>query len=558
MTGLSSAFGQSLDPSKYGGTLVISTTSDPKSFNDIIAQESSSSQVIALLFEGLTMTNAYTQKVEPHLAEKWEVSADGLNWIFHLRRDVRWNDGYPFTADDVVFTFNDLIYNEKIPSSARDVFTIDGKIFKVEKIDAYTVRFTLPVRFAPFLRGMGQAILPKHKLAKAVAEGKFNFTWGINTPPAEIVGTGAFRLEEYRPGERLVFTGNPSYWKKSREGDRLPYLAKLIFLIVPNDDMETLKFLDGELDYLSVRGKDYPLLKPLERGRNFTVFDVGPDFGAQFLVFNQNRDVNPKTKTFYVDPVKLKWFTNREFRRAVAHAIDKKKMIEIVKCGLGYPQYSAESPSAGFFYNPNVPQHEYDLVKARQILKTAGFLDRNGDGIIEDPDGHRVEFNFFTNSNNPDRVEIAAIIRSDLERLGMKVNFLALEFNTLVSKLNATFDWDAILLGLTGGVEPHFGQNVWKSSGQLHMWYPKQAKPATPWETRIDDIFNQGVQELDENKRKVLYDEFQVIVSEELPFIHTILGANIFAVRNKFGNLHPTQAGAFHNLEEIYLLKKQP
>ena len=539
---------------RHGGTMVLSTISDPKSFNEIIAKETSSREVTAYIFEGLTATNAITFKVEPALAERWEVSADGLTWTFHLRRGVRWNDGVPLTADDVVFTFNDLIYNENIPSSSRDIFTIDGKIFKVEKVDDESVKFTLPVKFAPFLKGMSQPILPKHKLAQAVSEKKFNFTWGIDTPPSQIVGTGPFKLVRYQPGERFILERNPYYWKRSPEGDHLPYLDRIIYLIVQSQDTAMLKFLDGETDYIPLRGFEYPLVKPLDKKKNFTVYDTGPDFGSSFITFNQNQGINPKTKKPFVDPVKGPWFRDVNFRRAVAHAIDKKKMIEILMNGLGYPQNSEMCESSGFFYDPNVEVYDYNLDKARKILRDAGYFDRNSDGWIDDPQGHTVEFNLFTNSGNNERVQIAAIIRHDLESLGMKVNFLSLEFNTLVTKLNDTMDWDAIILGLTGGIEPHFGKNVWHSTGGLHMWWPSQKKPATEWERRIDEIFDQGVQELDENKRKVLYDEWQVISSKELPLIYTVLNSNLYAIRNKFGNLKPTSfAGALHNIEEIYL-----
>lgn len=542
------------DVPRYGGSLILSSTSDPKSFNDITAQETSTHTVTGNIFEGLTRLNAITLKVEPALAQSWEVSEDGRAWTFHLRPKVVWNDGLPFSADDVVFTFNDLIYNEDIVSSARDIFKIGDEIFKVEKVDDLTVRFTLPVKFAPFLQSMSQSILPKHKLAKAVAEKKFNFTWGIDTPPAEIVGTGPFKLESYRPGERFVLVRNPLYWKKSANGDALPYLDRIIYLIVQNQDTAMLKFLDGEVDLISLRGFEYPMIKPLEAKKNFTVYDSGPDFGSSFFVFNQNTSRNPKTQKPFVDPVKSKWFLDINFRRAIAHAIDKTKMIEILMNGLGYPQNSDMSESAGFFYNPNVEIYEYDLSKAKRILSDAGYRDRDGDGVIEDSSGHPIEFNLFTNSGNVERVQIASIIRHDLQSLGMKVNFLSLEFNTLVTKLNATFDWDAIVLGLTGGIEPHFGKNVWHSTGGLHLWYPQQKTPATAWEKRADEIFDQGVQELDENKRKTLYDEFQVIISRQLPLIYTVLNSNLYAVRNKFGNLHPTSfGGAFHNIEEIYI-----
>ncbi len=462
---------------KYGGQLVLSTTSDPKSFNDIIAKETSTTLVTGHIFEGLTTTNAFTTQVEPHLAKRWEVSNDGLRWIFYLRDDVRWSDGHPFTADDVVFTFNELIYNSDIPSSARDIFTIDGKVFKVEKISDYSVRFTLPVKFAPFLRGMGQSILPKHKLKAVVEKDAFNFTWGIDTPPSEIIGTGPFVFSKYEPGQRLIFKRNPRYWKHSREGDQLPYLEKIIYLIVQNQDVALLKFMEGATDSYGFRGMDYPLLKPLEKERDFTVHNLGPDTGSNFILFNQNTGKNPTTHEPFVAPHKSGWFTNKDFRRGVAHAVDKEKMIEIVRNRLGYPQYSPIGPGAGFFHNRDVAKYDYDLQKAGDVLREAGFLDRDGDGFIEDQQGNLVEFNLYTNAGNTERVDIAGIIRYDLEKLGMKVNFLVLEFNTLVSKLNATFEWDAIILGLTGGIEPHFGKNVWNSKGQLHLWYPQQESP---------------------------------------------------------------------------------
>ena len=550
-------FGQNVSCNdKYGGRIVLATSSDPKSFNSIIAKESSTSAVTNYIFEGLTTVNAHSQKVEPHLARAWSVSEDGLIWVFHLRDDIFWSDGEKFTADDVVFTFNDLIYNEDIPSSARDIFTIEGKVFKVKKINDHTVSFTLPVKFAPFLRSMSQEILPKHKLKNVVENKRFNFTWGIDTPVEEIVGTGPFKLAEYKPGRRIVFDRNPNYWKKSDDGDTLPYLDGIIHMIVQSEDTAFLKFLEGEVDAYSMRGSDFPILKPEEKRLDFTVYELGPGFGTNFLVFNQNKGKNPETGQPFVAPDKLAWFTDVSFRRAMAHVIDKKKIIEILKNGLGYEQNSAVSPASGFFHNPDVKKYKYSIDIAKKILFEASYFDRDGDGFIEDRNGNPMQFNLYTNAGNEERIQIAGIIRHDIEQLGIKVNLQVLEFNTLVSKLNGSFEWEAIILGLTGGGDPHFGKNVWMSSGQLHMWYPTQNSPATEWEKRIDEIFIAGVQELDEDKRKRLYDEFQVIVSEQLPFVYTVLSSNITAVRNKFGNLDPTNyGGVFHNLEEIYIKK---
>lgn len=537
--------------------MVLSTSSDPKSFNPIVAKETSTTAITGHIFEGLTRTNGITLEVEPNLASSWEVSEDGKVWTFYLRKDVTWFDGKPFSSDDVVFTFNKLIYNPNIPTSARDIFTIEGKKFKVEKVDTFTVRFTLPYKFAPFLRSMSQEILPKHILEDVVKKGKFNYYWGLDATPADIIGTGPFKLESYLPGERIVLVRNPNYWRRDKGGHRLPYLDKVIYLVVQNQDVALLKFQEGGIDYIGLRGQDYPILKPQEKEGNFTIYNTGPAFGTNFLVFNQNRGRNPRTGKPYLDPVKLSWFTNLKFRKAVAHAIDKESIINIVMNGLAFPQFSSMSPSSGFFYNPEVTRYEYNIDKAKALLKEIGIYDRNGDGKAEDAQGNVIQFNLFTNADNTVRAKIANIIRKDLERLGFTVNFVPLAFNQLVSKLDSTYDWDAVIIGLTGGIEPHFGSNVWQSSGHLHIWYPKQKTPATQWEAEIDKIFNAAVQELDKNKRKALYDRWQEIVAEKVPLIYTVLPASIFAVRNKFGNLQPTPyGGAFHNLEEIYVKKK--
>jgi len=538
----------------HGGTLVLSTIADSKSFNPVLAKETSTTAITGLIFEGLTRTNGVTTDVEPNLAESWDVDKEGITWTFHLLEDVVWSDGEPFTADDVVFTFNRLIFNDEIPSSARDIFTIDGKRFEVSKIDEHAVKFVLPQRYAPFLRMMGQEILPKHRLEKVVDEGKFNFHWTLDTPPEEVVGTGPFVLDKYLPGQRVVLKRNSRYWRKDAEGQRLPYLDGVMYLVVQNIDLAALKFQEGEIDYFGMRGRDYPRLKPKEKEGNFTVYKLGPGMGSSFLVLNQNPLTDEESGDPFVDPVKLSWFTNLAFRRAIAHATDKESMIDIVMNGLGYPQHSPMTVSEGYFFNPNVRVYEYDPEKAKKILAEAGFVDRDGDGIVEDPQGDVVEFVLFTNSGNDVRVEIAEMLRKDLEDIGMKVHFSQVEFNKMVEKLDSGKGWDAIIIGLTGGIEPHNGANVWRSSGQLHMWYPRQEEPATEWERRVDEIFLLGVQELDRAKRKELYDEWQALVAEQLPFVYTVTNETLLAVRNKFGNLHPTvYGGAFHNIEELFI-----
>lgn len=522
---------------KYGGTLRLASSSDPKTFNLIIAQETSTTEALAFLFEGLTKTNGITTEPEPCLAVSWTYSEDGLEWIFILREDVKWFDGKNFAADDVVFTFNRLIYNKDIPSSARDIFTIDGKPFKVEKLDTYKIKITTPTPFAPLLNQISQPILPKHILEESVNQGTFTQMWGINTAPDKIIGTGPFRLTEYIPGQRLVYEKNHDYWKKG-----LPHIDKIVTYIVPNIDAQLLKFRAGETDIVSVQGKDYALIKSEEKKRGYTIYDCGPSFGTNFIAFN-----------FNAKP----YFRDLKFRQAVAYALDKESMINNVLSGMGTVQYAAMEEPAKFFYNPNVRKYEHNPGKAKDLLK-------------EVKDGP-IKFTILTNAENNQRVDIGTIIQADLKAIGLDVSFRPIDFNNLVTKLNYTHDWDCVLIGFTGGVEPHSGKNVWAADGHLHIWNRKPQLTGVaeqssalklweenlqPWEKEIDTLFNEGVKELDPEKRKKIYWKWQESAAENLPLIYTINSKAIFAVRNRLKNVQPTAyGGVLHNIEELYLEK---
>lgn len=524
--------------------LVLSTSSDPKSFNPIIAKETSTTTITQFIFEGLTSIDGLTLEVKPALAKRWEVDRTGRVWKFFLRDDVKWNDGYDFTADDVVFTYEQLIYNLSIPTSSRDVLNVDGKPFKVRKIDRYTVEFILPEKFAPFLQLMTQEILPAHKIKPALENKIFTSWWGVNENPENIVGTGPFKIKEYRPGEWIVLEKNPYYWKKDRNGNRLPYLQKIVFLIIADVNMALLKFRTGEIDVISIRGQDYPLLAPLQKEKNFTIYKLGPSLDSEFLAFNQSIKSS-------LPEYKKEWFQNKNFRQAVAYAIDKENIIKNVYGGFALPQDGPMNVSCGFFYNPDVKKYPYNIKKAEEILKKEGFYRK--DGILCDRYNNPVEFTIITNSNNFERIQIASIIQDDLKKLGMKVNLLPLEFNTLVSKISIANDWEAVIIGLTGGIEPHGGKNVWHTKGQLHLWNLNPPETGiTQWEKEVNSIFEKGAKELNRSVRKSLYDRWQVIVSEEVPLIYTVSPKVMIAVRNRFENLKPSvYGGVLHNIEEI-------
>ena len=536
-----------------GGTLTSATISEPLTLNLAISKDTGSSGVLGYLFEGLTETSWLTDEVEPALAESWTHSEDGLTWIFLLRQDVRWHDGEPFTAHDVAFTFNDIIYNPDIDASARPTFNFrfldeETGAWKTEPmtvtaLDDYTIRCDLPVPFAPFLRSMGTAIYPKHILEPYVDDGTFHEAWGIDTDPADIIGTGPFTIDSYEPGERVVFRRNSDYWLSDDAGNPLPYLDEIVQVIVPDLETELARFRAGEADVHGVLGEEYAELEPLQAQENFTIHRRGPGFGSEFLTFNMNPDADPDTDDPYVAPEKLEWFRNTQFRQAVAHVVDKDRIIDEVQQGLGYPQWSSVSPAAGNFHNPDVRRYEYSVAEASRILDEMGWLDADGDGTREDDDGNPITFSLVTNAQNSVREQIGAIIQQGLQDIGIAADFQLIEFGDLVDRLTVSYDWEAVVIGFSGGPDPYSGISLWHSSESLHLWHPNQTEPATEWEAEIDDLYIRASQDLDDEERVRLYRRAQAIAAENVPLIYTTQRERLTAVRNIFGNTTPTLYG---------------
>ena len=534
----------------HGGSITSATISEPLSLNLAISNDVGSSDVLGYLFEGLTQTSWLTDQVEPSLAESWERSDDGMTWTFNLRKDVAWHDGQPFTAHDVEFTFNRILYNPDIPASSSGSFYFrfvnedtgewEEAPMTVTVIDDYTVRCVLPQPFATFLRSMGTAIYPRHILEPHVDDGTFVDIWDIDTDPSEIIGTGPFTIGSYTPGERVVMERNPNYWLKDMEGNSLPYLDSIIHEIVPEIVDELDLFLSGETDLYGVLGEDLDTLEPLQQEGDFTIHRRGPNFGTSFLAFNMNPGANADTGAPYLSPEKLAWFQNKQFRQAVAYVIDKERIIDEVLHDVGYSQWANISPAAGDFYNPDVTRYEFDVAMANQVLDGMGWVDTNGDGIREDADGNEIAFTMVTNTGNNLRADIGTIIHEGMTALGLNVDYQLVDFGDMVTQLTATYDWEAMLIGLSGGTDPHAGITVWHSGETLHLWNPNQAEPATDWEAEIDEIYIAASQELDREKRVALYHRAQEIIAENVPLLYTVLSERITAVRNVFGNTTPT------------------
>jgi peptide/nickel transport system substrate-binding protein len=529
---------------RYGGTMTGAFLSDPKTFNRILANETASTDVLSFMFDTLVESNGITTEIEPGLAKSWDISEDGKVWTFHLRKGVQWHDGHPFTADDVIFSL-DVIFDESIRCNTRDVLKVDGQPLQYKKIDDYTVQFILPKPFAPMIWAMLFPIVPKHALEDAYKAGKFNETWGVNTPPSQIIGTGPYMMVQYVPGQHIVFRRNPNYWKVDAKNRVLPYISTFIYRIVENQDAQALLFQKGESDFYTVRGTDVDQFMANAAKGDYTVHNAGPNFGTLFITINQNRRHVPEPK--------LSWFTNTKFRQAIAHAVDKASIARAAFGGHAVEQWAYESIAKGINSNPNVQKYPYDLKKAAELLAEAGFK-RGGDGYLCDARGNVVEFTITTNAGNKQREIVATLLAEDLRKLGMKVKFAPLDFNLLVSQLYTGEGWEVMVMGLTGGnPDPNSSANIWKSSGNLHMWNVGWDEPQTEWEARIDEIYEQAAITVDPEARRRLYYEAQEIIAEQVPMIYTVNQTVFYAVRNKWVNIKPTAyGGVLHNLEVMF------
>lgn len=549
------------EPGVYGGRLVVATFGDPKTFNPITANEMSSQDIYRFVFSSLVNLDWPTQKIIPALAESWAVDADQRTWTFKLRKGLLWSDGQPLTADDVIFTFNDVVYNPDIVNVAVDALRVDGKNFQVSKIDDYTVRIVTPDVYAPLLEAVNNIyIIPKHILEGSVKAKKFPSAYGINTPPANIVGNGPFRIKDFKPGQFTLLERNPYFWEVDKKGQRLPYFDSVIYTVVPDSKAASLRFLSGDSDANeTVYPNEYDKYKEDSAKGRFKLLElgVGPERG--FICFNQNTNSNPKTGKPIVDPKKLKWFRNEKFRQAVSFAIDRENIVKAIFAGRGVPNYGFETAANAKWRNTNVMEYPYNLEKARALLAEIGIKDRDADGYLKDADGNTIEFVLNTNTGNDVRDKTALMIEEDLKALGFKVILQLIEFNALIDKIDVSYDFDCFLLNIGGGgADPSNGLNIMRSAGFTHQWFPLQKSPSTDWEARLDKLMDANLKTLDFDARKKAYDEVQSILSEQLPMIYTISPLSYAAVRSDLGNVRATVQCYYRvtwNAEELYFKK---
>jgi peptide/nickel transport system substrate-binding protein len=538
---------------RTGGRLVIAMRSEPKTLNPVLAQDAPSRDVIRCLTADLIHINRGSQKTEPALAKSWTASRDGRQYTLRLRRGLRFSDGQPLDADDVVFSFQ-VYLDEKIDSPERDLLVVGGKPISVEKVDQYTVRFDMAQPDAAAERLFdGIAILPRHLLEGVYRRGDFANAWSVSMAPAEFAGLGPFRLKEYVPGQRIVLERNPYYWKQDGSGRRLPYLDQLVFLFVPSEDAQVIRFQAGDADILTrFSAENFAVLEKQQSARHYHLDDLGAGLEYNFLFFNLN-SVDPKTLPEIAR--KQEWFEDKRFRQAVSGAIDRDSIVRLVYNGRATPLWTQVTPGNRLWIDPGIPHPALSVAHSRELLRAAGFSWKS-DGSLVDSHGRPVEFSILTSSSNAQRVKIATLIQDDLGKLGMSVQIDSLEFHTMVDRLLKSHDYEAAVMGLVSGdADPTSEMNVWMSSGDTHLWHPNQTQPATSWEAEMDRLMQQQLVELDHSKRKRLYDRVQEIVADELPVICLVSPNILVGASDRVGNFHAAILDPYTlwNIDQLYV-----
>lgn len=534
-----------------GGRLVAALRAEPKTLNPVTAVDAPSQLVVHRLMADLLHINRQTQEVEPALASSWEVSDDGLSYRLNLRRDVRFSDGEPFDADDVIFSFG-VYLDPEVAYGGRDLLLVGGEPIEPRKVDSHTVEFRFAEPAAVGLRVFdGLSILPRHLLEEPYRQGRLAELWGPATAPAEIAGLGAFRLRDYRSGERVVLERNPHYWKLDESGNRLPYLDELVLLFVASEDAQVIRFKAGETDIIeNISPSNFAELERTGEGAAYEMRDLGPGLNYVFLVLNQNAASGDETPGL---ERRKQWFHQLPFRRALSAAIDREAIARLAYRNRATPIWSSVSPGYRTWFNDRVPRPGRSLERARELLIGAGFAFR--DEVLVDGSGEPVEFSIISSSSNSQRMQAATLIQEDLRQLGIQVSVVPLELRTVVQRVLGSRDYDACLMELGGGdPDPNPQINSLLSSGNLHFWRLGEPEPATEWEAEIDELMRRQVTMTDPAERKRLFDRVQTIMAENEPMVFLVSPHVLAGAKRTLGNFRPAVMSphTLWNVDELY------
>lgn len=494
-----------------GSLLRFCLRSEPKTLNPLLVADDASETVRYLTGGVLVRLNRSTQQLEPELATSWRISDGGRTITFKLRQNLYFSDGTEFSSADVAYTMDKLM-DPSLHTPTGDAFrTVDGKV-TTKTFGKTQVAITFPA-----------AIVGLDKLFDELV------IMSAASPLKDKAVLGPYRVADVKPGSYLLLTRNTNYWKHDAAGRQLPYIDSVRLDIQQNRDMEVLRLLHGEIDFInSLDAEYYDKLKKEAPGM---VTDAGTSLDAEQLWFNQ-------VASSPLPAYKKAWFSSVKFRQAISLSINREDLARVVFRGYARPAVGWISPANKFWFNARLQPRPFDQKAALKLLEQGGF--RLKDGVLYDQTAHSVEFSVITNAGNKSREQIATMIQQDLAGIGIRMNVVTLDFPSLIERITRTFDYESCLLGLTNNdLDPNTQMNVWLSSAENHQWNPNQKSPATPWEAEIDTLMHAQASTMDLRKRKQAVDRIQQIVWEQEPFIYLVNKDALSAVSN---NLHNVQA----------------
>ncbi len=525
----------------------------PKTFNYLLAGDAVSATVATyLLAAPLVEMDHDTQAFVPGLAESWPTSDEGKTVTVKLREGLKFSDGTPLTAEDLLFTMK-VATDEKSGVLFRESFLSGGQPVKATKLDDRTLKLeTTQVMASPesFLSTFRP--LPRHKLEAIYAKGEFSKAWDITTMPTDLAATGAFVLKEYVPNQRTVLARNPNYWKKDKAGNALPYLDELVIEAIPDANTMLLKFQQGEVDLMdNIAPASFATLKQ-QTPAGLSVKDYGPGLLTDFFWFNLNDGKDASGKTF-VDPVKRAWFADVRFRRAIAAAIDRKTLVDNVLRGLGTPVSGLASPSNKRWFSSDLPSYNFDLHKAKESLQEAGFT-TSENGLL-DKAGKPVEFTLIVDESVAVRKAMATIIQEDLAKLGIMVNVAPLEKNAFVEMIEKKLGYDAAIHGYAASdLEPATVISGLKIGGGQRYWFLNQKQANEEWEKSFNRLAEEVDTIADVTIRKQKFDVAQKLFAEQLPMIPLVVRNFASGAKANLGNYRPSVIipRSLWNAEELF------
>jgi peptide/nickel transport system substrate-binding protein len=501
-------------PPSSGGTLIDATSGEPSGLIPMIAGEAAASAVASNIFNSLLKYDKNLE-LQGELAQSWSVSPDQQTITFKLKPGLKWADGKPLTSADVLFTWK-LVTDD----NTRTPYGSDYKlVIRAETPDNATFRVSYAKPYAPALDSWaGLQILPEHLL-----KGQDINTTSFRFKP---VGSHYYKLEEWKPGERISLVRNPN----STQGPA--HIDRLVSRFIPDPAAQFLELLADNIDSMTLNPIQYSRIVPSredlqkklalykELGNNYT-----------YLGFN----------------LKHKPFDDIRVRQAINYAIDKQELIDGVLLGLGEPVSSPYKPGTRWT-NPDLSPYPYDPNKAIALMQAAGYTGRDKDGYLL-RDGKRLSFDILTNQNKQ-REMSAVLVQRRLKEIGIDANVRVMEWASFIGRFIKTGDFDVVLLGWGLSLDPD-QYSIWHSSQQA----PGQFNFIGYNNPRVDKLLEQGRLELNPDKRMKIYHEFASILLADSPIVYLYTGYGLPAIHKRVKGIdNPAPpAGIGYNSYDWYI-----